>query len=252
MVSSALPVYLYASAMQYPISMRKEWPPGIEINTNRPIAIRFIAHAIAGSAVVLMAAYLGVRLHVNFSATGFLDLLVVVLVAMLSGFWEATVTSIAALTCLNYFFVEPVYTFYVADPQNWVALIAFESSALLVSRLSLQKEKQARTAIQERRGMEKLYEFSRRTLLMNPQQSPGRANCVSDSGCRPSGGRGVVRCRARAHLDSAVPPARNWKPPYEIPTCKIAIRTTPKRALGGGCFVQERMLPARSCCAARN
>lgn len=201
MVSLALPVYLYASAMQYPISMRNEWPPGIEINTNRPIAIRFIAHAIAGSAVVLVAAYLGVRLHVNFSTTGFLDLLVVVLVAMLSGFWEATVTSLAALICLNYFFVPPVYTFYVADPQNWVALIAFESSALLVSRLSLQMDQQARTAIQERRGMEKLYELSRRTLLMNPQQSPG-VQIVSQI-------RDVVQLEAvalfdaaRAHLDS--------------------------------------------------
>jgi two-component system, OmpR family, sensor histidine kinase KdpD len=66
-----------------------------------------------------------------------------------------------------------VYTLFVADPQNWVALITFESTALLVSRLSFQMEKQARTAILERRRMEKLYELSRRTLLMNPQQSPG-------------------------------------------------------------------------------
>ncbi len=54
-----------------------------------------------------------------------------------------------------------------------MALITFESTALLVSRLSIQREKQARTAILERRRMEKLYELSRRTLLMNPQQSPG-------------------------------------------------------------------------------
>jgi two-component system sensor histidine kinase KdpD len=135
--------------------------------------LRFAAYAIAGSAAVFAAAYLGVRLHVNFSTTGFLHLLIVVLVARMSGFWEATVTSLAALTCLNYFFVPPVYTLFVADPQNWVALITFESTALLVSRLSFQMEKQARTAILERRRMEKLYELSRRTLLMNPQQSPG-------------------------------------------------------------------------------
>src|SRR5271155_3847631 len=135
--------------------------------------IQFAGRALAGSAAVLVASYVGVRLHVNLSTTGFVHLLIVVLVAMMSGFWEATVTSLVALTCLNYFFVPPVYTFYIADPQNWVALITFESTALLVSRLSMQMEKQARTAIQERRGMEKLYELSRRTLLMNPQQSPG-------------------------------------------------------------------------------
>jgi two-component system sensor histidine kinase KdpD len=146
---------------------------GINTKTGRKAAIRFVEHALAGSAAVLLVVYFGLRLHVNFSTTGFLHLLIVVLVATISGFWEATVTSLVALTCLNYFFVPPVYTFYVADPQNWIALLTFESTALLVSRLSIQLEKQAHTAILERRGMEKLYELSRRTLLMNPQQLPG-------------------------------------------------------------------------------
>ena len=144
-----------------------------EMQTSRPSGLRFAGHALAGSATVLLAAYVGVRLHVNFATTGFLHLLIVVLVAMVAGFWEATVTSLAALICLNYFFVPPVYTFYVSDPQNWVALITFESTALLVSRLSIQMEQQARTAVLERRGTEKLYELSRRTLLMDPQQLPG-------------------------------------------------------------------------------
>jgi two-component system, OmpR family, sensor histidine kinase KdpD len=168
-------------------------------------------HALAGSVVVVLAAYLGVRLHVNFSTTGFLDLLVVVLVAMLSGFWEATVTSLVALTCLNYFFVPPVYSFYVADPQNWVALITFESTALLVSRLSTQMDQQARTAIDERSAMEKLYQLSRRTLLMNPQQSPG-AQIVAQI-------RDVVQVdsvalfdAARAHLDAAGNTAAELEP----------------------------------------
>jgi two-component system sensor histidine kinase KdpD len=175
----------------------------MDVDTNKPqSAIRFAVGAFAGAAAVVLAAYVGVHLHVNFSTTGFFHLLIVVLVAMLSGFWEATVTSLVALTCLNYFFVPPVYTFYVADPQNWVALLTFESTALLVSRLSIQREKQARTAIQERRGMEKLYELSRRTLLMNPQQSPG-AQIVAQI-------RDVIQVEevalfdaARAHLDTA-------------------------------------------------
>lgn len=144
----------------------------IKANTGRS-AIQFAGHALAGSVAVLVASYLGLSLHVNLSTTGFVQLLVVVLVAMMSGFWEATVTSLVALTCLNYFFVPPVYAFNVADPQNWVALITFEFTAFLVSRLSTQMEKQAQSAILERGRLEKLYELSRRTLLMNLQQSPG-------------------------------------------------------------------------------
>jgi two-component system sensor histidine kinase KdpD len=173
-----------------------------EAKTGRQSATRFAWGAIAGSAAVLVAAYLGVRLHVNFATTGFLHLLIVVLVAMQAGFWEATVASLVALICLNYFFVPPVYSFYVADPQNWVALLTFESTALLVSRLSIQMEHQARTAILERHRMEKLYDLSRRTLLMNPQQLPG-SQIVAQI-------RDVVNVdavalfdAARAHVDSA-------------------------------------------------
>jgi two-component system, OmpR family, sensor histidine kinase KdpD len=185
MVSSGLPVYLYAIDMVASLTPRFSMARLIRVELGSPKSkgaiakvptqnvTRFITHALAASIVVLLAAYAGMRLHVNFSTTGFLDLLVVVLVAMVCGFWEATVTSLVALTCLNYFFIPPVYSFYVADPQNWVALITFESTALLVSRLSIQMEKQARTAIAERRGMEKLYQLSRRTLLMNPQASAG-------------------------------------------------------------------------------
>lgn len=164
---------LMLEEVQLPQLQAKALMTGINVKTGRRAAIRFVEHSLAGSAAVLLVVYVGIRLHVNFSTTGFLDLLIVVLVATISGFWEATVTSLVALTCLNYFFVPPVYTFYVADPQNWIALITFELAALLVSRLSIQLEEQARTAILERRGMEKLYELSRRTLLMNPQQLPG-------------------------------------------------------------------------------
>src|ERR1700722_20326469 len=167
---------------------------GLETKIGRQGAMR-LTGTLCGSAAVMATAFAGMRLPVTFSTTGFLHLLIVVLAATISGFWEATVTSLVALTCLNYFFVPPVYTLYVADPQNWIALLTFESTALLVSRLSIQMEAQARTAILERRRMEKLYELSRRTLLMNPQQSPG-AQIVAQI-------RDVVQVDAVALFDAA-------------------------------------------------
>src|SRR5580704_6982329 len=187
----------------YLISAQPESKVMMESHGSGPqAASRFLTHAVAGSAVVLLTAYVGLLLHVNFATTGFLHLLTVVLVAMVAGFWEATVTSVAALICLNYFFVPPVYTFYVSDPQNWVALITFESTALLVSRLSIQMEKQARKAIQERRGMEKLYELSRRTLLMNPQQSPGAQSVAHIRDVVQVDGVAIFDA-ARARMDAA-------------------------------------------------
>lgn len=146
---------------------------GGEHSTDRSSRWRVAQYALTGSACSFVIVGLGLRLHVNFATTAFLHLLLVLSIATFAGFWEATVTSVAAFICLNYFFVPPLYTLYVADPQNWVALVTFESTALLVSRLSNQREKEARAAVLERMRMVKLYELSRRILLMDLQREPG-------------------------------------------------------------------------------
>jgi len=90
----------------------------------------------SGSAVALLANYCAFRTHLNLPAAGFIDLLIVFLTALKFGFWEATGCSFAAIACLDYFFVPPILSFRVYDPENWVALITFEIIALIVSRLS--------------------------------------------------------------------------------------------------------------------
>lgn len=81
-------------------------------------------------------------------------------------------TSIIAVVCLNYFFVPPTFTFVVADPENWVALGAFEFTALIVSRLSHRAQTRAAEAIAERHDSERLYEISRRILVRDRSSSP--------------------------------------------------------------------------------
>jgi len=112
-------------------------------------------------------------LHFNAAPVGFLFLLVVVCVAILCGFWQASLVSLAACACLDYFFYPPVRQFTIADPQDWVALGAFEVSALIVSRLSSREKLQSREATLQRTSMEQLFELSRNTLLMNLHQPAG-------------------------------------------------------------------------------
>jgi two-component system, OmpR family, sensor histidine kinase KdpD len=102
----------------------------------------------------------------GFAFTGFLYLVLVVLAALYGGFWQATVISVAAAGCLNYFFVPPIFSF-VNSAANWVALGAFEFTALVISRLSLRAQLQATEAIAGRREVERLYETSKRILLLN-------------------------------------------------------------------------------------
>ena len=63
-------------------------------------------------------------------------LLVVLFVATAWGSWPASVASALGVLCFNFFFLPPVYTLTIADPQNWVALAAFLVTAVTAGRLS--------------------------------------------------------------------------------------------------------------------
>jgi two-component system sensor histidine kinase KdpD len=133
--------------------------------------LRALRGYFAGLTAVAVVTLIAFRLHLNLSTSGSLYFLLVVLISMVWGFWEASVTSLIALNCLNYFFVPPVFTWTVSDPQNWVALATFEIAALTVSRLSARVQGQARAEARQRAEVEKLYQLSRCILLLDRRQA---------------------------------------------------------------------------------
>lgn len=135
--------------------------------------LQFLGESLLGCWVIALLAFAGYELHFNAAPVGFLFLLVVVCVAILSGFWQASLVSLLACTCLDYFFYPPILTFNINDPQDWIALGAFEISALLVSRLASREQLNSREAKLQRAAMEQLYELGRCTLLINLHQAPG-------------------------------------------------------------------------------
>jgi two-component system sensor histidine kinase KdpD len=135
--------------------------------------LNFLGESLAGCWIIALLGFSGYVLHFNSAPVGFLFLLVVVSVAILCGFWQATIVSILACACLDYFFYPPVLVFTIADPQDWVALGAFEFSALVVSRVSSREQRSTKEATMQRTSMEQLYELSRSTLLINLHQPPG-------------------------------------------------------------------------------
>jgi len=73
--------------------------------------------------------------------------------------------SIVCATLYNFFFLPPVGTLTVLDPQNIVALIVFLCASLLVSHLSTRARREAELAETRRREVQHLYEFSQELLL---------------------------------------------------------------------------------------
>ncbi len=62
-----------------------------------------------------------------------LYLLAVVLIAIVGGLLVAIGSAIASALLINYFFVEPVHTFTIGDPDQVVALVVFVAVAAVVS-----------------------------------------------------------------------------------------------------------------------
>ena len=107
----------------------------------------------------------------NPTTVGFMYLLTVLVIATKWGFIEAAAASVAATLCFNFFFLPPLRTFTIANPQNWIALFSFLATALIASRLSTQAEQRARDATERQQDLERLYSFSRAILLIEGGES---------------------------------------------------------------------------------
>jgi two-component system sensor histidine kinase KdpD len=128
------------------------------------LAMRLLACVAGMAAITLMAHHV---IGVNATTVGYTYLLVVLVIASAWGFVEAAAASVAATLTYNYFFLPPVGTFIIADPQNWVALFTFLTSSLIASRLSAKARRRAQEAIERQQDVERLYTFSRAILLID-------------------------------------------------------------------------------------
>jgi two-component system sensor histidine kinase KdpD len=102
--------------------------------------------------------------HVNSATVALTLLLAILAVSTVWGIAVSIVMSVAAVLAFNYFFLPPMGTLTIADPQNWVALFMFLVTAVIGSHLSSRARRQAEEADQRRREVERLYEFSQKLL----------------------------------------------------------------------------------------
>ena len=137
-------------------------------------AVRYGVSLAGTAAVTLVASQV---FAVNGLTAGFAYLLYVLVIASTWGFPEAAVASIASTLTLNFFFLPPVGTFTIADPQNWIALFAFFTTALITSRLSTEARWRATEAIERQQDLERLYTFGRSILLIEATSGVAKPLC---------------------------------------------------------------------------
>jgi two-component system sensor histidine kinase KdpD len=130
---------------------------------------RFLGGRVLGIAVslaVVAAITFAYRhiLHVNQTTVALSFLLAILAVSAVWGMAVSVVMSLGAVMAFNYFFLPPIGTMTIADPQNWAALFAFLVSAIMGSQLSSRIRTEADEAHHRRREVERLYQFSRKLL----------------------------------------------------------------------------------------
>jgi two-component system sensor histidine kinase KdpD len=116
--------------------------------------------------------------YLNLAATVSVYLFVTLAIADKAGFVEASIVSVVATLCLEYYFAQPLFSFRVARPEDWTALATFEGISLMVSRLS-HRARQQQLMVQRQSSEQKaLHELCRDLLLLDWKQSPEQQLCV--------------------------------------------------------------------------
>lgn len=95
--------------------------------------------------------------HVNPTTAALVFLLVVLFVATAWGSRPAVFASLLGVVSFNFFFLPPVGTFRIRDPDNWIAFVAFIITALTAGRLSARAERRAAEAEIARAEIERVY-----------------------------------------------------------------------------------------------
>ncbi len=113
--------------------------------------------AIMGASLGTLSTFYEYYVAVNSMTAALTYLLVVLAAATLWGLPEAMLASALSMMCLDYYFLPPVPSFGIDDPQNWVAWCAFLITSFVVSHLSARLKKRAMEANQRRNEIERMY-----------------------------------------------------------------------------------------------
>ena len=122
----------------------------------RPYAIALFAVALALAVGHVIYPWFGIE------NVDLVFLTAIVGVAVRFGLWPSLFASVVASLGYNFFFMEPIYTFTIADPNNVAAFVFFIAMAMLVSNVAARVRVQANAAMARARTTELLYAFSRK------------------------------------------------------------------------------------------
>lgn len=173
--------------------------PLYHVGSMRALAGDLIPLSLAVAALALLTGvyrWFGIG---NATTVALTFLLVVLVVAATARLRTAVVVSVLAMLAFNYFFLPPVGTWTIADPQNWVALFVFLAVSLVASRLADAARSREGEAVSRRVELARLFDLSRDVLVMTA--TPDAASHLAHS---------IARRFDLDHVSIALPGSERW------------------------------------------
>jgi two-component system sensor histidine kinase KdpD len=124
-----------------------------------------VALAASLAATALVTSVLRVLPDVSPTTVALVLLLVVLATATVARLWIAIFVSVVSMLAFNFFFLPPVGTLTIANPQNWIALVVFLIVAVIASHLSAAARLREREAIARGSEVTRLFDLTRDVLL---------------------------------------------------------------------------------------
>ena len=115
-----------------------------QITNFRNLAAQFFLGSIALALVTLIF----FRLGVDLASTGFVYLIVVVLLSLMGSFIASALLAVLAVASLVYFFAPPIFDLRVDDPRHYVVVVAFLLTSLIVMCLIRSARERTVSALQ--------------------------------------------------------------------------------------------------------
>ncbi len=135
-----------------------------KVNTASQKATHDITPYLIGAAMTGIALVIGLLLEqfLDVRSIALVFVVGVLGVAVTLGLWPALFASLLSAFAYNFFFLSPLYTLSIADPESVVALVFFLFVSFIASNLASRVQRQAAAARQRARMTEDLYLFSKK------------------------------------------------------------------------------------------
>ena len=144
----------------------------------------------AGACLAGIVTFYRVVVPANPTTVALTFLLLILFMAAKWGLRYAIVTSLVATACYNFFFLPPLYTFTIADPQNLLALVVFLITSVFASRLSDRLRAESYAVRVRQSELEMLYRLSR--ALLQTEELVQLTTSIPTSVSAATGARSVL------------------------------------------------------------